>query len=110
MLNNPAVVPEIEANGRVKEIDGVLVALVTVEVNVLPEALTIIGLTLDTVPPLPVADIVIEPLPLRIETPDPAVKVDFVKVFPTVLPISNSPLINEDCPVPPLAVGITPVI
>jgi hypothetical protein len=44
-----------------------------------------------TVPPLPVAEMVIDPVLFAIVTPVPAVSVDFVSVLPVVLPISNSP-------------------
>ena len=109
MLNNPAVVPDTDAKGNVNAIVGVELAFVTVEVNVLPLAVTVIGFTLLTVPPLPVAAIVIDPLPFVIETPDPAVKVDFASVFPEEFPINNSPFTNDDSPVPPLTTGTTPV-
>ena len=55
MLNNPAVVPVTDANGIVKEIAGVVLALVTVDVKVLPLEFTVIGFTLVTVPPVPLA-------------------------------------------------------
>ncbi len=55
LLNNPAVVPATDANGIVKAIAGVVVAFVTVDVNVLPLAVTVIGFTFVTVPPVPVA-------------------------------------------------------
>ena len=55
MLNKPAVVPVTDANGIVKAIAGVDVAFVTVDVNVLPLAVTMIGFTFVTVPPVPVA-------------------------------------------------------
>jgi hypothetical protein len=44
-----------------------------------------------------------------IDTPEPAVKVDFVSVLPVVLPINNSPSIKLEYPVPPFATGIIPV-
>jgi hypothetical protein len=50
LLNNPAVVPVCDASGIVKAMDGVVLALVTVDVNVLPLAFTVIGFTLVTVP------------------------------------------------------------
>ena len=48
--------------------------------------------TLVTVPPVPVAEMVMLPVPFVIVTPVPAVSVDLVSVLPVVLPISNSPL------------------
>ena len=56
MLNKPAVVPATDDKGIVKEIVGVDPEFVTVEVNVLPLALTVNALTSVTVPPVPVAD------------------------------------------------------
>ena len=109
LLNKPAVVPVTDANGTVKAIAGVVVALITVDVNVLPLAVTVIGFTFVTVPPVPVAVIVIDPFPLMIDTPEPAVKVDFVSVLPVVFPINNSPFKNEDSPVPPFTTATTPV-
>ena len=103
------MVPATDASGMVNAIAGVDVALVTVDVNVFPFAVTVIGFTFVTVPPVPVAAIVIEPFPLVIDTPVPAVKVDFVSVLPVVFPINNSPFKNEDSPVPPFATGTTPV-
>ena len=44
------MVPVCDASGIVKEIDGVVLALVTVDVNVLPLAFTVIGFTEVTVP------------------------------------------------------------
>ena len=41
--------------------------------------------------PVPEAEISIDPLPLVIVTPDPAVKVAAVKVLPVVFPINNCP-------------------
>ena len=55
MLNNPALVPAADASGMVKAIAGVVLAFVTVDVKVLPLAVTMIGLTFVTVPPVPVA-------------------------------------------------------
>jgi hypothetical protein len=105
----PAAVPVSDANGIVNEMAGTEVAFVTVEVNVLPLAVTVIGFTLVTVPPLPVAETIIEPSPFVIETPLPAVMVDLLNV-PDVVPINISPFVNADCPVPPLTTGITPDI
>ena len=90
MLNNPAVVPDSDAKGIVKEMVGFEVALATVEEKVLPLAVTEIGLMLVTVPPLPVAETVIEPLPFIIVTPLPAVKVVLDNV-PLVVPINTCP-------------------
>ena len=67
MLNNPAVVPVCDASGIVILIDGVVLALVTVEVNVLPLADILIGFTEVTVPPLPLA-VKVPPLS---DNPDP---------------------------------------
>ena len=70
--------------------DGTELALATVDVNELPLAFTVIGFTLVTVPPLPVAETVIEPFPLVIVTPLPAVKVVLLNV-PDVVPINTCP-------------------
>jgi hypothetical protein len=109
LLTKPAVVPVTDAKGIVSEIAGTEVAFETVEVNVLPVAVIVIGFTLVTVPPLPVAETVIEPSPFVIETPLPAVMVDLLNV-PAAVPINISPFVNADCPVPPLTTGITPDI
>jgi hypothetical protein len=69
---------------------GFEVEFETEEEKVLPLADTVIGLTLVTVPPLPVAETVIEPLPLVIVTPLPAVKVVLDNV-PLVVPINTCP-------------------
>ena len=42
--------PATDASGIVKAMDGVVLALVTVDVNVLPLAFTVIGFTFVTVP------------------------------------------------------------
>ena len=66
--------------------------MVTVDVNVLPLAVTVIGFTFVTVPTPPVppaTSILIDPFPLVITTPFPAVNVDFDKVFPMLFPINN---------------------
>ena len=85
--------PGADASGIVKAIDGVVLSLVTVDVNVLPLAVTVIGFTFVTVPTPPVppvtTSIFIDPFPLVIETPFPAVRVDLVKVLPLVFPINN---------------------
>ena len=90
------MVPAIDASGIVKLIAGVDVAFVTVDVKVFPLAVTVIGFTFVTVPPVPVAAIVIDPFPLVIVTPVPALKVDFVSVLPVVFPINNSPSVKLD--------------
>ena len=92
MLTKPAVVPVSDAKGIVNEMAGTEVAFVTVEVNVLPPAVTVIGFTDVTVPPLPVAETIIEPSPLVIETPLPAVIVDLLNV-PDVVPINICPFV-----------------
>lgn len=46
-----------------------------------------------TVPEPPVEAMVIEPAPLVMEIPEPAVRVDFVSVLPVVLPISSWPFV-----------------
>jgi len=78
---------------------GVVVALATVDVNVLPVVVNVIGLTFVTVPTPPVppaTSILIDPFPFVITTPFPAVNVDFDKVFPTEFPINNSPSVKLD--------------
>ena len=54
--------------------------------------------------------IVILPAPLVIAIPVSAVKVDFVKVPPVVLPINSCPLVYVVCPVPPLAIARVPAL
>ena len=49
------MVPDSDASGIVNAITGVVLAFVTVDVNVLPLAVTVIGFTFVTVPPVPVA-------------------------------------------------------
>ena len=71
---------------------GVEVAFETDEVKVLPLAFTVIGFTLVTVPPLPVAETTIEPSPLVMETPLPAVIVDLLNV-PAAVPINICPFV-----------------
>ena len=61
---------------------GVVVAVAT-------EMMPPVKLTDVTVPPVPVAEMVIEPLPFEMETPEPAVRVDLLKVLPVLLPINS---------------------
>jgi hypothetical protein len=61
---------------------------VTVPLKVIPLTLPV-PLTEVTEPPAEVEVIVIEPAPLVIAIPDPAVNVAFVNVLPVVLPINN---------------------
>ncbi len=92
LLNNPAVVPDTDADGIFNVIVGVVVPFATVEVKVFPVVVKIIGFTFVTVPTPPVpptTSILIDPFPLVIVTPFPAVRVDLVKVFPLELPINN---------------------
>ena len=93
LLNNPAVVPVTDADGMFNVIVGDVVAFETVDVYVLPVVVNIIGFTFVTVPIPPVppvtTSIVIDPFPLVIVTPFPAVRVDLVKVFPSLFPINN---------------------
>ena len=92
MLIKPAVAPVADANGMVNVIEGVVVEFATVDVNVFPLALTVIGFILVTVPIPPVPPTtsnLIVPFPLVIATPFPAVNVAFDKVFPLLFPINN---------------------
>ena len=93
LLNNPAAVPGTDANGIVNDMVGVVFPFATVDVKVLPLALTIIGFTLVTVPIPPVppvtTSILIDPFPLVIVTPFPAVNVDLANVLPIEFPINN---------------------
>jgi hypothetical protein len=41
--------------------------------------------------------------------PVPAVSAALLSVFPTLLPINNSPSAYDDCPVPPLAIASVPL-
>ena len=67
-----------------------------------------VAATLVTVPPVPVALIVIAPEAFVIVTPVPAVNV--VRVKPVPLPISNAPFAGVVVkPVPPLAIATVPV-
>jgi len=52
---------------------------------------------------------VIEPLPLVMLTPAPAVSAALVSVLPVVFPINNCPLVKLVWPVPPLVTGSVPV-
>ena len=81
---------------------GVVVAVATV-----PETpLAVVTDTLVTVPP-PLAAIEIDPAPLVIVMPLPAVSV--VRVNPVPLPMSNAPFAGvEERPVPPPAMGTRP--
>ena len=45
----------------------------------------------------------IDPFPLVIEIPDPAVRVALVSVFPEELPMRSCPSVYVVCPVPPYA-------
>jgi hypothetical protein len=51
---------------------------------------------------------VIDPAPLVMEMPEPAVSVVFVRVLPVVFPINNWPFVYVVWPVPPLATGSDP--
>jgi len=54
--------------------------------------------------------IVIDPEPLVIVVPAPAVSVALVNVLPVVLPIRSCPLVYVVWPVPPEATGKVPVV
>ena len=72
MLNKPAVVPVTDADGIFNVMAGVVLAFETVDVNVLPSVVNVIGVTFVTVPPVPLA-----------------VNVPFVKLKP--VPIETAP-------------------
>ena len=88
LLNNPAVVPATDASGIVKAIAGVVVAFVTVDVKVLPLAVTVIGFTFVTVPPVPVA---VKFPPLN-DNPEPIVTSPGAAALVFVLP-NNLPVV-----------------
>ena len=69
MLNKPAVVPDTEADGIFKVMSGVVAELETVDDIVFPFVVTVIGFTLVTVPPVPVA---VNVFPVNVK-PDPIV-------------------------------------
>ena len=69
LLNKPAVVPVADADGIFNVIAGVEVAFETVDVNVLPSVVNVIGFTIVTEPPLPLA-VKVPPLKLN---PEPIV-------------------------------------
>ena len=83
------MVPVTDADGIFNVIAGVVLAFETVEVNVLPSVVNIIGFTFVTVPPVPLA-----------------VKVPFVKVNP--VPIETAPGATSDALILPnnLAAGM----
>ena len=88
----------------IKDNAGVVDALATVEEKVFPLALIDIGDKLVTVPPEPLAEMVIAPFPLVMVTPVPAVKFVLEKV-PELVPISICPLVGVAVnPVPPFAI------
>ena len=86
-LNTPRLAAD--AVGTFNVMTGVVVGLATVELKSVPVVPSVKAATLVTVPPVPVALIVIVPLPLVIVTPVPAVSVAFVNVLPEELPISS---------------------
>ena len=89
MLNKPATVPDIEADGIFKLIVGVEFALVTVDEMVFPLVVTVIGFTLVTVPPVPVA---VNVFPVKVN-PDPMVTSPGAAGVALILPNNLPPVI-----------------
>lgn len=86
---------------------GVVVPLATVDDKSVPAVPSVNAATEVTVPPVPVAEIVIAPEVFEILTPLPGVRV--VRVKPVPLPISSTPLAGVVVrPVPPLATARVP--
>lgn len=80
-----------DADGRLSVMTGVVVPVATVDETSVPVVPKVSAATEVTVPPVPVALMVMAPDPLVMVTPVPAVNVAFVSVLPVVLPISNCP-------------------
>ena len=78
-------------NSPVIVVESVMAGVVVLVATVPAKPLAVTTETLVTVPPSEgkVLAIVIEPEPLEIEIPVPAVKVDFASVLPVVLPINS---------------------